>query len=234
MAEVTAYVGAHGNLNGNTDVVMVGPPNTGETFIVRSITVHNKDTASVRLEIGVEETVAGHYRIIKQTLQPGDTFEFGEDGETFVVTPQNDLGMYALLAAAPATTQPTYDVSWFQYDDTIGAANIVFTGTTEVELVPSPATSGDAGNARVIRNLLIRNRDTATATITLSVKNGATLYRKAVVSLGEDEMFQFGENTGTIILMEGDSLVAVLAGAPVTDQPQAHVNWREEPQAAPP
>lgn len=231
MPEVSKYVGNRGATNSTTEVLLVGQPNSGESFIVRSFELYNRDTVAATFELYVKRSGV-NYRQCRITLDPGDTFELGEDGETIVLT-TSDTGLYVVLAGAVITNQLEWNVSWFQYDATISGNVGNLNSTTEVELVASPTVSGDSGNARVVRNVFVYNRDTVAVTLQISSKRSGTLRRAANLSLDVGDTFLFGENTGTIILQEGDSLVAALAGAVATNQPQYHVNWREEPQAVP-
>lgn len=73
----------------------------------------------------------------------------------------------AVLAANPATTQPTFLVAYADVTDTAvseGGAEITATGTTPVTLLNAPA----AGVRRVVKNVYCLNLDTAVTTPTVS------------------------------------------------------------------
>jgi len=103
---------AHGSLNGTTSVEIVPAPAADFTRIVESIRFVNKDTAAV--DIRIRKTITGptHYEFDNAiTLAVNGKFSpvTGADRIRLTATGQS---ITALMAAGPATTNPTWIASW--------------------------------------------------------------------------------------------------------------------------
>jgi hypothetical protein len=99
-----------GQLNGVTEVTVVGAPASGKTRVVRTVTVCNNDTASITPVLQLRDG-GNVYHLGARTLfpsavagAPGDDWIY--DGLVALDTPSKSLT--AVLAAAPASNQPDY------------------------------------------------------------------------------------------------------------------------------
>lgn len=103
------------------------------------------------------------------------------------------------MTGAAATTDPDYASSWFDETSTTstpGAADGALSGATPVTVVPAPAGS----TQRVIKEIAVYNRDTASVTFYVKYVSGGTRFLKKV-TLGVDEQFTIEanyDNTGAI------------------------------------
>lgn len=101
-----------GVMSGTTPVDLVPSPAGSAKRVVNSVIVYNADTAAVTLTVRKTNTTGPTHRVIdKVTLQPGESYHFGVDGERAVLdgTTKKITG---LLSGAPATTQPDWSSSW--------------------------------------------------------------------------------------------------------------------------
>lgn len=94
--------------------------------------------------------------------------------------------LVAVLAGAITANNPIFTVAYADTDGTAfteASADGVLNGITEVELVAAPAAS----HRRIIRSLTIYNNDTVAATVSVSLKNGASVrvIRKKVLAAGD-------------------------------------------------
>lgn len=94
-------------------------------------------------------------------------------------------------------------------------------GTTEVELVAAPGAS----TRRLVRAVEIHNKDTAAVTVTVSKKVASTLYRIAKVTLDPDDTLVI--DSVRILDATEESIVAVLAGAVATNQPEFNTTYAD-------
>lgn len=88
----------------------------------------------------------------------------------------------AVLAAAPTTTQPAFSSSWVDTTASTTSSNKgTLNGTSEVTIVAAPGS-----NQRQVDFMRIYNSDTALATLTVSIANGANRYPigKWVLAIG--------------------------------------------------
>lgn len=79
----------------------------------------------------------------------------------------------AKLGGAPATANPDFIVSYADNDGSVfteGVNDGALNGTTEVDICPAPASTF----RRVIKNITIFNRDTASVTLTIYFNNNGT------------------------------------------------------------
>lgn len=104
-----------------------------------------------------------------------------------------------------------------------GANDGVFNGVTEVELVAAPAASV----RRVVKNINIFNADTAAVVVTVKFKNSGTYRQIARVELQVDERLVLGEDDFYVLDATTKSIVAVLAGAPATTNPDFVACWAD-------
>lgn len=103
------------------------------------------------------------------------------------------------MTGAAATTNPDYASSWFDETTTTstpGASDGALNGTTPVTVVAAPAAS----TQRVIKEIVVYNRDTASVTFYVKYVSGGTRFLKKV-TLAVDEQFTIEANydsTGAI------------------------------------
>lgn len=107
MAFIVAANG--GPLNGTTHVTVAPAPGAGVKRVCKSMTVMNKDTANITVNICVLDGATLIYRYTS-ILAPGFTFSFDE-GE-IVVLDTTSKSLVAFLSAPIATTQPDFLISW--------------------------------------------------------------------------------------------------------------------------
>lgn len=98
----------NGALNGNTPVTIVSAPGAATRRILRCINIANRDTAAVVLTMTLVDGVSSRLLISSMTLDVGDTLIYNE----VVVLDTTAKSITAVLAGAPATTNPDYMSSW--------------------------------------------------------------------------------------------------------------------------
>ena len=99
-----------GVLNGASEITLVAAPTSGVRRIVRSINIANTDTANVVLSVLLKNST-NERTIWKGTLTDGDTWQFGEAGDTLVLD-STSKSVVAFLSAAPATNNPEFSASY--------------------------------------------------------------------------------------------------------------------------
>jgi hypothetical protein len=97
----------------------------------------------------------------------------------------------AVLSANVTSTQPDFAVAWADNngsDFTEGSTDGVLNNTTDITLVSAPASS----TRRLVRNIFIYNKDTASVTVTLKYDNNGTqrVFRKITLAAGETYTFK--------------------------------------------
>lgn len=92
-----------GALNGTTPVDLVAAPGSGHTFIHRSTSICNKDTAAVTVTINLISG-ANTRRMARQTLQVDESMQF----EMVVNLNATNKSIQAVLSGAIATTNPDF------------------------------------------------------------------------------------------------------------------------------
>ena len=98
-----------GALNGTTEVTIVAAPASSTRRVVTTITIYNKDTAAVTVELRYK---ASSTRIMaKPTLQVGDTFIFGGGGEVEVLD-STSKSITAVMSGAAATNNPEFTAAY--------------------------------------------------------------------------------------------------------------------------
>ncbi len=105
--------------------------------------------------------------------------------------------LQALLAGAPATTQPDVIVSYSDKnpnDETYtGAPQLTaMNGVTAVDICSAPAS----GVVRDVDYISIRNNDTASVTVTVRYNDNATLYKLVSLALATGEQLLYTHATG--------------------------------------
>jgi len=92
-----------GLLNGTTPVTIVSAPASGAVRTIRLVNIYNADTASVTVTMRLNNN--GTARVLaKATLAAGETFIY----EHPIVLDATTKTLQAVLAAAPASSQPVY------------------------------------------------------------------------------------------------------------------------------
>ena len=99
--------GNEGALNSTTEVTIVSSPGASTQRVIRTINIHNKDTASVSLIVSHKKSSTLR-RIKKVTLEPDDTWESTQ----VYVLDATDESIVAVLGGAITTNQPEYVVSY--------------------------------------------------------------------------------------------------------------------------
>jgi hypothetical protein len=92
----------------------------------------------------------------------------------------------AVMSAAPATTQPDFTAHWADETTTAhtpGETDGTFNGVTPVTLIDHPAAS----TQRVIKSIIIQNRDTSSVTITINLVSAG----------GTRQLYKFQLSAGT-------------------------------------
>lgn len=92
-----------GALNGTTEVTVVPSPGASTRRLVRNVTIQNRDTAAVTLTLRYKDG-ASTRQLWKGSLAPGDTLI----DETMRVLDATNKSIAAVLAGAPATTNPDF------------------------------------------------------------------------------------------------------------------------------
>ncbi len=103
---------AHGSLNGTSEVELV-PDDIpdGHTRVVEDLRFVNVDTARVTIRVRKVESATPYQVDVAKNLAVDGVFRplGGEDGELRLLQGET---VTALMAAAAATTNPTWAVSW--------------------------------------------------------------------------------------------------------------------------
>ncbi len=107
-----------------------------------------------------------------------------------------DKSIVAVLTYSHYTTAPEY-VSGYADDNgtttfTEGSADGVFTGETEITLVAAPSS----GNRRLVRSLIITNRDNKPAKVQVSLADSSSRYVLCNPTLDPDEALIFHSDLG--------------------------------------
>lgn len=108
---------------------------------------------------------------------------------------------------------------------TPGNSNGTLNGTTQVDIVASPAAS----TQRVVRNVTFHNRDTVAQEITLKYSDNATLRTldKQTVQPGESWVYSVAQ----VLDDTDDKLVAVQTAAVTTTAPDFTASWADKTAA---
>lgn len=96
--------GDEGALNGTTPVVVVDAPASGKR-IVKHMTLHNKDSVDHVVTIKINSRI-----IWKGTLEPGDTWEFGDTNEVLILSGSKTVTMES--DATATTSEPEWTTHW--------------------------------------------------------------------------------------------------------------------------
>lgn len=98
--------GQDGVLNGTSEITMVTAPGAGVRRLIKSIQINNKDTAQVTISIFMKNNTTNR-TIWSGTLDSGDTWLFGDEGDLIILDATNK-SIVARLDAAPATLNPDF------------------------------------------------------------------------------------------------------------------------------
>lgn len=101
-----ANISNDGTLNGTTTVIIVPAPSTGTVRAVNTINISNADTAPVILTVQIKN-ISSLRTIWSGTLQPGDTWQYGDGGDRLVLDSANK-SVVAVLSAPPSTNNPDF------------------------------------------------------------------------------------------------------------------------------
>ncbi|MDB5184445.1 MAG: fibronectin type domain protein [Candidatus Saccharibacteria bacterium] len=122
-----------------------------------------------------------------------------------------------VLTAAPAANQlPIFATYADMTSSTFvpASSDTITTGTTAVTVVAAPAAS----TQRQVKSMTIYNADTAAATVTVRLKNSATVRIMVSVALQAGHTLQYGENSWTVINSVGNILQASQISAAGADK----------------
>ena len=89
-----------GLTTGTTAVVMVAAPASGNR-IIKTITIHNADTAAATVTVRINTSGSTFRTIIKVTLAVGDTLILDDP----IVIPSTAVSLQAILAGAVTTNE---------------------------------------------------------------------------------------------------------------------------------
>lgn len=97
----------YGDLNGTTPVLLQGPPDQG-SLLVRELFIRNTDTLPVGLHVYASNGIKD-IEVFGGILRVGYTLQMTSND---VIVLNTSTSLYAVLDAAPATTNPTYKVGF--------------------------------------------------------------------------------------------------------------------------
>lgn len=102
---------------------------------------------------------------------------------------------------------------------TLGSDDGTLNGTTPVTLVPAPAASHQIA----IKSIIIMNRDTASATVTVNKVSAGGTRQISKSVLATDQTLVID----SLIILDdtGSSITAVMSGAAATTNPDWLTNW---------
>lgn len=96
-----------GALNGTTEVTLVAAPSSGVRRLVKTLVVHNRDTAAVTLTIRLKNGINTR-QIWKGTLASLDSLALS----WMIILDSTSKSLAAVLSGAPATTNPDFLTSY--------------------------------------------------------------------------------------------------------------------------
>lgn len=103
---IQANISNDGILNGTTVVTIVPAPANLVTRAIKTINISNTDTAAVICTVQLKN-ISTVRNIWKGTLQPGDTWQYGDGGDTLVLDSPNK-SVIAFLSAPPTSINPDF------------------------------------------------------------------------------------------------------------------------------
>ena len=121
-----------------------------------------------------------------------------------------------VLAGAVATAQLTVTCKFVDLttnSSTGGLATVSTNDTTAVTCCPAPAAS----TQRSILGVAVYNGDTATATVTIRINDGATLYTQVKIVVVAGSTLQYTDTDGWKVLLSDGSVKTGIAGPAGTD-----------------
>lgn len=131
----------------------------------------------------------------------------------------------AVLAAAVATTQPSFVASWSDASssDYLGSNSVGnLNNTTNVDVVPIPSL----GNIRDIDYISLINRDTAPITVTINYNDNGTRTPIVVVTLSPKEVLQYTHAKGWEVCNISGIQIPIFSAYPTgTNQSIVNSTW---------
>lgn len=98
-----------GVINGTVETVLIAAPASSTRRLIRTITIRNNDASDIVVSIKLKNS--SNTRIIwRGTLEPGDTWQFGEAGDILVLD-ATTKSVVAVLDTNP-TTNPDFTASF--------------------------------------------------------------------------------------------------------------------------
>ncbi len=122
-----------------------------------------------------------------------------------------------VLGASITTNQLPVYVSYADITTTAftpGSSDTQSNNTTAVTIVPAPAAS----TQRQVKSIMIYNQDTASATLTVRLKNGATLRQLVLITLQSGQTLQLSDNAWSVIDQNGNMLQSSQVNAAGADK----------------
>ena len=97
----------YGSLNGTTPVLLQGPPDQG-SLLVRELFIRNTDTQPVGLHVYASDGIKD-IEVFAGILRVGYMLQMANHD---IIVLNTSTSLFAVLDAAPATTEPTYKIGF--------------------------------------------------------------------------------------------------------------------------
>ena len=202
-----------GALNSATPVTIIDSPAAGYQRQAKHISIYNRDAAAITVTVE-------HYNgttqrsIITTILDPGWSLQW-EPGGTWHV-----YGADGVLQGGGSSQS--------QRAESGGGSHGALNGAASVELVPAPSV----GFVRLVDSIRIANIDTGVVTIRVRKTIAGPTHREfdSAVALAVDAEFDPVDGTHVVRLAVGESITALMAGAPTTVNPTWVASWVDIPE----
>jgi hypothetical protein len=102
------------------------------------------------------------------------------------------------------------------------SADGTLAGTTEVTIISAPAS----GVRRIVRSIVIHNRNNADVLLTVAVKNGVNNRIIFSATLETGDTFEFGDSDELFLNSTSKSVIAYLSAIPTTN-PDFMSSWSD-------
>ena len=99
--------GNQGSLNGTTEVTVVAAPAASTRRLIKTVAVHNRDSAAVTLTVMVAKA-ASRYYLWSGSLKAGACWHC----DSVLVLDATDESVVAKIGSTPATTNPDFNSSY--------------------------------------------------------------------------------------------------------------------------
>lgn len=144
-------------------------------------------------------------------------------GAGVIVLASTTQVLRARLAAAVATTEPTFSFAWADDASPVAIGNTrgSLNGTANVNLVTAPAASA----VRVVRSGLLYNGDTAPVTLTIEQYDGTNAEALAVITLPSGYTLAFQDQGFRVTNANGETLIVTGSGGTVTSVGMTVPTW---------